>query len=147
MASKIIDSTGKTVGTFISFFGNDTAFVNFKVSGKNYIMPVFGDKIGEEENLELYYDEPNCSGQAYVAYNPDAGLVLPYYNLSAFGWINRHPDGVTPQIINVLSISTSEVCTSLTDDPEPFNLQVITLEEALGPDFRAGFTPPFRFDL
>lgn len=141
MASKIIDSTGKTVGTFVSFFDENTALVQFKIGNKNYMLPVYPDKIGNDVDEWLYYTQLNCVGQAYVGYSEQTGLVT-FYNLTPFGWLNLHPEGVTPQTILPLSYSSTSGCTNIPAEP----LLVITLEEATGPDFRAGFTPPFMFE-
>lgn len=144
---KIIDSMGKQVGSFITFLNESKALVQFKINHKNYVQPVTPDQIGSDVDLWLYHTQLNCGGQSYVQWeeNPESnGFFPPYYMKSPFGWINRHPEGVTPQTILPLSYTSTLGCTNLAI---PEEILVITFEQALVPDFRAGFTPPFVYEI
>jgi len=144
MATKIVDSTNKTIGTFISFISADIALVGFKMNGKSYILPISKDSIGENESITIYHTDPDCAGQSYIEYKDTIGLVRPYYNLTSFGWISHHPEGVTPQTITAVSFQQTSGCGNL---ETPIEVIVITLIEALGPDFADSFIPPFRLAL
>lgn len=148
MANKIVDSTGKTVGAFISFIDVDSAFVQFRINSRLYILPVYQDRIGDEDVIQIYYTTNDCSGQVYIQFgsapvNGNYGL-FPRYFLTPFGWVSSTPDGVTTQVVDIASEndSSNAGCEAISIP----DMTVITLQQALGPDFRAGFTPPFRFE-
>lgn len=146
MAFKIVDSTGKEVGKFISLFGADSslisALVQMKINNKLYTIEVYPDRIGNEGGSLLYHTSSDCTGQEYISYEPNTDLFSRYV-LTSLGWITHAPEGITPQTITIGSYGET---TSASCAVQSGTITAVTLQQATGPDFRAGFTPPFKID-
>jgi hypothetical protein len=154
MHFEVLDSQDKRVGDFISLSydlsdgSGGFALVQLKINNKYYTLPVYRDRIGETPvgTLDVVlsqYTLPNCQGQPYVEYNEPIGLISTW-RLTSLGWINQYPK-VTPQIRTIVSYTPSDgTCNSFPEEPR--DVLAVTLEACLGPDFRAGFAAPFRFE-
>lgn len=144
--SAIYDSNDERVGELISLTNISKALVQFKISGKYYVLPVYTDRIGDEAEITLYYTTEDCSDQAYVNLNipteDGEDALFPVYNLTSEGWVTNNPVQ-QPQTITVESQrQTDGDCFAV---ESTFELTTAFPLE-IAPDFRAGFTPPFRFE-
>lgn len=148
MAFNVLDSTNKIVGKYISLNGEDSAMVQLKINNHLYTLPVYFEKIAnDEESISLFYTSTDCSGQAYI------GLATGFINrwrLTPLGWVTHSPEGVIPKTIVLPSqYSRKDVTFSGEEcnvEDGGFEFQGFKIEDCFGPDFRAGFTPPFRFE-
>lgn len=140
MAFKITDSTNQEVGKFVSLTTINTALVEFKVAGKIYRVPVSNNSIGEMDHFDLVYPTTDCSGQAYIVYDPSV-FIYGLWKSTQLGWLSSYPQGVVPQTITVLSYNSTD--DSAPNVSEPYTALVVSA--IIGPDLAYGFAAPFKF--
>jgi hypothetical protein len=151
----IYDSNDKQVGNFLSIesapFSEsaDTgkrAWVQFKDHNKTYILPVYRDGIGDyAAGMPIFYSTNDCSGQGYItAYVGEHPVIFEEWTFTESGLILLNSPYLVPQNRSFATYKTPPDTTCrIVNDP---SAEYLSLPLTVGPNFRAGFTPPFRLE-